>query len=48
MTENQLPTYLDVMKAFLYKRPILKLKRKNEELPLREVAAEVAQKVETI
>ena len=43
-----LPTYLDVMKTFLYERPILKLERKNEKLPLREVAAEVAQKVETI
>ena len=48
LPENQLPTYPDVMKAFLYERPILKLERKNEKLPLREVAAEVAQKVETI
>ena len=48
LPENQLPTYLDVMTAFLYKRPILKLERKNEKLPLREVAAEVAQKVETV
>ena len=36
------------MKAFLYKRPILKLERKNEKLPLCEVAAEVTQKVKTI
>ena len=48
LPENQLPTYLDVMKVFLYEKPILKLERKNEKLPLREVAAEVAQKVETI
>ena len=48
LPENQLPTYLDVMKAFLYERPILKLERKNKKLRLREVAAEVAQKVETI
>ena len=34
--------------SVLYERPILKLERKNEKLPLREVAAEVAQKVETI
>ena len=47
LPENQLSTYLDVMKAFLYERPILKLEKKNEKLPLREVAAEVAQKVET-
>ena len=48
LPENQLLTYLDVMKAFLYKRPTIKLERKNEKLPLREVAAEIAQKVETI
>ena len=36
------------MKAFLYERPILKLVRKNAQLPLREIAAEVAQKVEAI
>ena len=48
LPENQISTYLDVMKAFLYERPILKLERKNEKLPLREVAAEIAQKVETI
>ena len=48
LPENQLPTCLDVMKAFLHERPILKLERKNEKLPLRKVAAEVAQKVETV
>ena len=48
LPENQLPTYLHVMKAFLYERPILKLERKNAKLPLREIAAEVAQKVEAI
>ena len=48
LPENQLPTYLDVMKAFLYERPILKLERKNAKLPLREIADEVAQKVEAI
>ena len=48
LPENQLPTYLHVMKAFLYERPILKLERKNSKLPLREIAAEVAQKVEAI
>ena len=42
LPENQLPTHLDVMKAFLYERPILKFERKNAKLPLREVAAEVA------
>ena len=48
LPENQLPTYLDVMKPFLYERPILKVERKNAKLPLREIAAEVAQKVEAI
>ena len=48
LPENQLSTYLDVMKAFLYERAILKLERRNKKLPLREVAAEVAQKVEII
>ena len=48
MLENQLPTYLDVMRAFLYERPILKFERKNAKLKLREVGAEVAKKVETI
>ena len=48
LPESQLPTYQDVMKAFLYERPILKLEGKNEKLPLREAAAEVAQKVEPI
>ena len=46
LPENQLPIYLDIMKAFLYERP--KLEKKNARLPLREIAAEVAQKVETI
>ena len=48
LPKNQLPTYLDVMKAFLYEKPILKLERKIEKLLLCEVAAEVAQKMETI
>ena len=48
LPENQIPTYLDVVKEFLYERPILKLERKNAKLPLREIAAEVAQKVEAI
>ena len=46
LPENQFPTYLDVMKPFLYKRPILKVERKNAQLPLREITAEVAQKIE--
>ena len=41
-------TWMTRKRAFLCERPILKLERKNEKLPLREVAAEVAQKVETI
>ena len=48
LPENQLPTYLDGMKAFLYERSILNLERKNAKLPLREIATEVAQKVEAI
>ena len=48
LPENQLPTYQDVMKTFLYETPILKSKRKDGKLPLREIAAEVAQKVEAI
>ena len=36
------------MKAFLHERSILKLERKNAKLPLREIADEVAQKVEAI
>ena len=36
------------MKAFLYERPILKLERKSGKLPLRKIAAEVAQKVKAI
>ena len=36
------------MKAFLHERPILKSERKSGKLPLREIAAEVAQKVKAI
>ena len=35
LPKNQLSTYLDVLKAFLYERPVLKLERKNAKLPLR-------------
>ena len=35
LPENQLFTYLHLMKAFLYEIPILKLERKNVKLPLR-------------
>ena len=48
LPENQLPTYLDVIKMFSYEKTILMLKKKNEKLSLHEVAAEVAQKLETI
>ena len=48
LPENQLPIYLDVMKPFLYEIPILKVERKKAKLPLREIAVEVAQKLETI
>ena len=42
------PTISGCHEGAFHKRPFLKLERKNAKLPLREIAAEVAQKVEAI
>ena len=48
LPQNQLPTYLDVMRAYLQANQIPKEERKNTKLPTGEVAAEIARKVPNV
>ena len=48
LPQNQLPTYLDVMRAYLQANQILKEERKNTKLPIGDVAAEIARKVQDV